>query len=250
MDKNPKYISEEQQELFERFLMGEMPFAEQISFKARLDDNDDLNISFEEFKTLFEMVEEAGFRNQLDNFHKQMEKSKETPVRQLKPNKRFTYQIAASVTILLAVGTFWFFNQQNSSEKLFDEYYSPDPGLPTVMGTNDNYAFYEAMVDYKQGNYDIAIAKWEKLLIQKPDNDTLNYFLGSAYLALEEPTRAVSFLEKAIQAKSSSFSNETQYYLGLIYLKSGKQQKAVEALNSSELQKAAELHQKLTAPKK
>ncbi|WP_273568025.1 tetratricopeptide repeat protein [Maribacter halichondriae] len=232
--------------------MGEMPIAEQLSFKARLADNDDLSKSFEEFKALFETVEEAALCEKLEDFHSSViEQKEETPTKTLNISKfRFNYRIAASVTILLAIGGFWFFNSQNSNEKLFNEYYSPDPGLPTVMGANDNYAFYEAMVDYKQGNYDIAIAKWEKLLVSKPENDTLNYFLGSAYLAIEEPTRAVSFLEKAIQAKSSSFRNEAHYYVGLIYLKSGKQQKAVEALNSSELQKAAELHQKLTASQK
>ncbi len=138
MDNYPKYISEQQQELFESYLMEEMSVQEQQSFEANLIDNLDLQKAFNEFKALFETVEEVGLRKKLENFHNTVEEK--TPVRSLNPLKnRFNYPVAASIVILISIGGFWWINRPSSNERLFNEYYKQDPGLPTVMGNNDNY---------------------------------------------------------------------------------------------------------------
>jgi predicted Zn-dependent protease len=242
MDKYLKYISQEQQELFERYLMGEMPVAEQLSLNSRLVDDDDLRKSLEEFRALFETVEEDGLRSKLEDIHQSIELEKDTTVRKLNTSKfQFNYRIAASIAILLVIGGFWFFNRQNPNEKLFNDYYSPDPGLPTVMGSNDNYDFYEAMVDYKQGKYDVAIEKWKKLLSSKPENDTLNYFLGSAYLAIGNEKQSIHHLRLTSKVKSSIFANEVYLFLGMAYLKNSELELAKQNLNLSDEDKAKEL---------
>ncbi|MGB5555524.1 MAG: tetratricopeptide repeat protein [Flavobacteriaceae bacterium] len=242
MENNPKYISEEQQELFERFLMHEMPVAEQLSFKTRLAEDENLQKSFNEFKVLFDTVEEAGLREKLESLHNAIEQEKKTPVIGLNASKfRFIYRIAASVVILLAIGGFWYFNRQSAGEKLFYNYYSPDPGLPTVMGNSDNYDFYEAMVDYKHGDYDKAIEKWNKLLAAKPHNDTLNYFLASAQIAKGNENSALNGFTKVIASRKSVFQNEAYFYLGLSYLKKGELPKAKEYLALSNLDLSKEL---------
>ncbi len=241
MDKYPKYISEEQQELFEHFLMDEMSVAEQLSFKARLADNKNLQKSFDEFKSLFEIVEETGLRDKLKDFHNLLENREKTPAKQLNPSKKwFNYRIAASITILVTMGL-WFFNRPNTNERLYDKYYTQDPGLPTVMGSTDNYDFYEAMVDYKQGHYKIAIGKWEKLLTQKPENDTLNYFLGVSHIANNQFERALEFLNKNKDNASSRFFDENNFYLGMTYLKMNQMNKAKTFLEKSEMPESKEV---------
>ncbi len=81
------------------------------------------------------------------------------------------------------------------------------------------------MVDYKQGNYDMAINKWEKLLAKKPENDTLNYFLGVSHLATGADNNAILFLKKVTNS-NSYFEKEARYYLGLAHLKNGEIDKA------------------------
>src|SRR5690606_36367030 len=103
-------------------------------------------------------------------------------------------KIAATLAILVSVGI-WALLQKSPGEKLYRQYFTPDPGLPTVMGNTDNFTFNEAMVYYKQGDYGAAIAQWEGLLPQKRDNDTLNYFLGAAHLAHGNVPEAIPFLE-------------------------------------------------------
>lgn len=233
MDKYPKYISKERQELFEDYLLGQMTAERKKSFETNLVKDLDLQNEFDEFKALFQTVEEAGMRAKLKEFHQDMDKNG-VPVRQLNPPRRkFNFRIAATVLLLLSVGGFWFFNRTDPYERLFKEYYTQDPGLPTVMGSNDNYEFYEAMVDYKQGHYDVAIEKWEKLLEKKPENDTLNYFLGSAYLANDNTQKSFPYLENVAGNDSSTFRDEALYYLGLGYLKIGRVADAAKILDRS-----------------
>lgn len=249
MDKYPKYISEERQELFERYLLGQMNAAEKESFETNIGEDAGLQDEFEEFNALFQTIEESGMRTKLNEFHQNIEKDN-IPVRQLDPPKRkFNFRIAATVLLLLSVGGFWFFNRADPNERLFHEYYTQDPGLPTVMGSNDNYEFYEAMVDYKQGNYAIAIEKWGKLLEKKPENDTLNYFMGSAYLANDNALRSLRYLEQVSNDKSSKFRDDALYYLALGYLKVNRKDAAEKTLKQAESARVIELMEELDKSK-
>jgi tetratricopeptide (TPR) repeat protein len=117
--------------------------------------------------------------------------------------------------------------------------------MVTAMGTNSNYEFDRGMVDYKTGAYQAAISRWEKLLAQKPDNDTLNYFLGSALLAIGDDELALSFLQKTLEMETGIFQKEASWYLGLSYLKSGNNAEAVKYLQNSGREEAAEIIEKL-----
>ena len=232
MDKYPNYISQEKQEEFEKYLLGNMHPEQETLFQQKLEANTELYAQFNEFKTLFSIIEEDGLRNALDDFHKDFEKKSTS-----KKSIFNRYNIAAGVAVLISLG-FWFLNQPTQGEKLFEEYFSPDPGLPTVMGSNNNYDFYEAMVDYKQGHYDVAIRKWKKLLVQKPENDTLNYFLGVAHLANDNPEVAISFLEYVNQLENSEFKKDNLFFLGMSYLKKGETGTAIKILKEINSEKS------------
>ncbi|MBC8767753.1 hypothetical protein H4O18_07090 [Arenibacter sp. BSSL-BM3] len=242
MDKYPKYISQEKQELFERYLLNEMDKAEQLAFLAKLDADASLNAEFNEFKKLFSAVEEASLHERMNEYHKTFEtySSKEATSKKRFPF-RINYGIAASVILLLSLGGIWYFNGGNKTEKLFDEFYSPDPGLPTVMGDTNNYDFYEAMVAYKHGDYDQAIEKWKKLLVTKQQNDTLNYFLASAQMAIGDEKAANAGFLKVIANKGSVFEDEAYFYLGLEALKRGAIPEAKSLLELSKKEASKEL---------
>ncbi len=225
MENDPEHLSQEQQERFERFLMDRMDPAERARFLKALDSDTDLALRFDDFKTLFRAVEEDALRNNLEDIHDQVTR---TPTRIQRP--KFNYmRMAATVAVLIALGIF-FLNRKSANERLYDTYFTPDPGLPTVMGTTDNFAFYDAMVNYKQGQYKTAIGKWEKLLATKPRNDTLNYFLGSAYMADGETPKAIPFFEHALQTTNSVFTNDILYYLAMAKLKQNDRSGALEHL--------------------
>lgn len=245
MENNPTTYSEEQLELFDRYLMHRMDASERDAFEQRLKYDHKLNETFKEYGRMVHVVEESALKEKLDNFHAAVdsEKSKVVPI---KIPKRFNFLVAASIIFLIGLGSLLIFNLQ--SQSLFDEYFTPDPGLPTVMGSSDNYDFYEAMVDYKRKNYSDAITKWENLLVQKPQNDTLNYFLGSAFLASGQEGSSIKFLEKTASDENSVFYKEANFYLGLAYLKMEEESRAKVHLKNSNSKAANELILKMTNP--
>ncbi|MCK0132640.1 tetratricopeptide repeat protein [Flavobacteriaceae bacterium F08102] len=242
MDTYPNNITQEQQETFERMLLGQMNPKEKAEFNAKLNDDLLLKQQFEEFKELFFVIEEKGLRNTLDVFHNNLKEKSNVTIGT--KTKFYWRQIAASIVVLVSLGV-WFLNRPSPNEKLFQNYFTIDPGLPTVMGNNANYDFYEAMVDYKQGNYDVAIDKWEKLLRTNQDSDTLNYFLGSAYLAKGNADKAIDFFRKTLNVDMSVFSKEANYYLALSELKNNNTEEAIKHLKMVEDEKSEELLRKL-----
>ena len=113
------------------------------------------------------------------------------------------------------------------------------------MSSSNNFPFYDAMVNYKQGEYAIAISKWEKIEQKSPDNDTINYFLGVAYLAHQNVEKAVPYLSKTINNSNSVFLEDAYFYLGLAYLKSDKKEKAKQAFQKSKSEKSQEILKRL-----
>ncbi|RIV73125.1 tetratricopeptide repeat protein [Flagellimonas aequoris] len=235
------YISQEHQETFERYLMDQMGDQERSRFLENLEQDAQLMHQFKEFKALFHSVEETALRESMESFHSELE----SPSEKITKGRDFPiYKIAAVITVLVAMGL-WFLYQKDPNEKLYQEYFTADPGLPTVMGNSSNYAFYEAMVDYKQGHYKTAISKWQQLWAAKKDNDTLNYFLGSAYLADGEATKAISFFDRVVENEQASFKNEAAFYQGLAHLKNGDPQAALKSLEKAQDEKSRELIKKL-----
>ncbi|WP_318345545.1 tetratricopeptide repeat protein [Flagellimonas baculiformis] len=244
MDKEPTYWTLEEQDLFERYLLDGMDAQERAAFESQLQSDSNLNTKFLEFKGLFRTIEEEGLRSKLNDFHKQLED--DAQIRPLHTTSyRLLFRVAAAIALLIALGGIWYFYIPNANERLFNAYFTPDPGLPTVMGNSDNYDFYEAMVDYKQGNYTTAAQKWENLLSQKMDNDTINYFLGAVYLANEEPSKAIPYFDRVLGNTQSSFQSEAAYYKGLAHLKNNEVEAALKSLEQTSDEKGRELAKKL-----
>ncbi len=113
------------------------------------------------------------------------------------------------------------------------------------MGVTDHYEFEKAMVDYKTGQYEEAIAAWNKLLLKNPGNDTLNYFIGSALMADKEFKQAKIYFDKVIEFPASVFIQNARWYKALILLKEGNKKEALELLKLTEHPKKEALIHKL-----
>lgn len=230
-------ISQERLEQIERYLDNKMDEMELIHFKNELSINRNLAQQVEDIKSLIFGIETFVLKEKLDGFHKDIPDTQP----EIKYKNQFSKFMAIAASIVILLGGFWFFNQ-NPNIKLFDTYFSPDPGLPTTMSSNDNYEFYEAMVNYKQGKYKTAIEKWEAI---ETKNDTINYFLGVAHLANKNEKKAIRYLEKAAKIKDFPFLSDTYYYLGLAYLKADNVELAKKNLNFSTIDNSKKILSKL-----
>lgn len=240
--ENENNISQELLETIERYLKGTMSSDEHTSFELQMEMDAKLRQQVDDTRIIFSGIRKAVLKDKLNVVHKKIIQDRkiipDNAPKVFKPYFR-TLTIAASVLIL--IGGFWFFNQQPNNEKLFEQFFEPDRGLATVMSTTDNYDFDDAMVDYKNEKYDVAIQKWNVLLKSKPKNDTLNYFIGVAHLANKNEVKAIDYLKKTIEVENGAFALDAYYYLGLAQLKLNNAQAAIANFQKNNSPKSKEI---------
>jgi predicted Zn-dependent protease len=240
-----KDISQEEFERIEAYLNNSLSKEDLLIFENRLQNEEGFAAKVEDIKTVLTGIETQALKEQLNEFHEDIiTQEKETIQFNPKVKSLQWRKIAVAAALIIAAGSFWFLNR-NSNDQLYANFYSPDPGLPTTMSSTDNYEFYEAMVSYKQGHYKDALNTWTNQLKTKVDNDTLNYFIGSALLADKKENDAISYLKEVANNDDSVFKNDAFYYLGLAYLKNNNKEKAIEYLSKSDFTKAKDLLKKL-----
>lgn len=250
MSFESEHISQEDLEAIERYLRDRMNDSDRAAFEERMNNDEQFQKAVTFYADLTEGIETASLKSTLEIYHSEMEQAAELEewTQAAESTKRYPfvkYLVAAS--LLLVVGlTVWIIAfQQNSQQQLFAAYFEPDPGLITPMSSTDQYDFYSGMIDYKREDYEQAIAKWEPLLNENPRNDTLNYFLGVAELASGAENEAMPYLKNTLETSESAFIDEAYFYLGLAYLKDGNIEAAIQTLQQSDLEQAAELRAKL-----
>jgi tetratricopeptide (TPR) repeat protein len=208
-------LSEKDFERIEDFLLGRMSESEKINFEKSIQEDSALAQAVKEQKNLITAIESEGMRADLESIHDELYGSNSQ-----KRRPYLLFSAAASLAVLIGFG-FWFFFLNESDADLIAEYAYIDPGLPVPMSATDSYDFYDAMVDYKTEDYNIAIEKWTPLLSDDPGNDTLNYYIGAAFFNLSEYDKANPYLKKVALSENSTFSHKANYMLFLSDWRSG-----------------------------
>lgn len=211
-------------DLIERYLLNRMTAEEKAAFEEQLKNDSDLRSEKDSLSELILGVESLHLKNKLSG--RKIGGVSKSKVVEMKPKSVFSIQklaIAASIAAIFFCG-WWFMKPSlNSEDQLFAQAFNTDPGLPTPMSETINYTFFDGMVEYKMENYDKAIEQWSS----SPGNigvDTLNYYLGMAYLNKNNYSAAIEKLKDI--GSESAFSQKSQWYQLNILI---KEQKYAEA---------------------
>jgi tetratricopeptide (TPR) repeat protein len=232
-------ISEEEFLSIERYLRKEMSDLERMQFLLRLNASQSLREKTEASRLMFIGIAEAALEGKLQNFHLDHATKPKAKVFAMK------YWAAAAAVLVLIISVTWLLTRPTENEKIYSELFQADPGLITSMGATEDYVFNHAMVDYKSGNYNKAISSWESLRKQSPNSDTLNYFLGVAWMADDKAAESVPFLEKVVSQSESSFREDAVWYLALAYIRLDSKEKAVSLLEKNPSARTNELLSRL-----
>ncbi len=231
--KNNISISDEELIIIEQFLTGKLAGQDLEAFQEKLSVDTGWQKKVEWVKLTILGIKEVALSEEL----KKVKLNHSTAIIRNISRKRIALiaslsAVAISLSVVFlsiwASGVF-----KKSNEKLFAKFYTPDSGLMTAMGVTDSYDFDVAMINYKSGEYEKAIKAWGSLREGHESNDTLNYFIGSSYLALNQAPQAVSYFEKVLEKKDGVFFYDTQWYLGLALIKSGKEKEAIPHITLS-----------------
>ncbi len=235
--ENTDNITPELLETIDRYITDEMNESERTAFETRMASDKKLAALVKEMQQLVSAVETVALREQLEEFHNSIAQPTDDKVKKLHPVSHYKRPMrwiySAAAVLLVLMGIFYFTNMDSPSERIFARNFVPDPGLPTTMSTTSDYDFFDAMVNYKREEYTLAIDKWEKLLAEKPQNDSLNYFLGVSYLAIDDAETAQKYLDKLQAHSESIFSEDAVYYRALALIKKDELAQAAQLLRDN-----------------
>lgn len=180
-------------------------------------------------KKVGEEIEDSIRQLKIKEFHKLTRAEEEDSEIKDTTNKKIRSNtvwltIAAAIALLFCI--FWMMDHSTTPEKIFANNFKADIGLPLKMSKTSELSFYEGMLDYKQENYTEAIVKWQILLESKPENDTLNYFLGVTHLALGNATKSLKYLKTQNRFQQGIFKEDAAWYAALASIKEGKFEEA------------------------
>jgi Tetratricopeptide repeat len=207
-------------EAIEAYVLERMPNEERAAFERRMADDASLREEVELERENIQAVELGVLTRILKGM------THEDQLAEQGTTHRGRVLMYAAMVAAIVTGTIWWMTRAPLTARLYAENFTPDPGLPVTMGTGSHTAFADAMVAYKLGDHAEARAKWRPLLAMEPGNDTLRYYLASAWLSENNTAQAIPLLEELVQEPASIFNKRAQWYLLLAYLHDGETAKA------------------------
>ena len=221
MEDYKDHIDQELFEQIEAYLLDSMTTEERSRFETQLAADPSLQKELELQRQLLSIVSVESFNAA----------PKSAPGHTAKLRSISKWYWAAAAVVLFISG-FWFFqNQTATPQKLANQYFSPDPGLPVTMSSSSQYQFYDGMVSYKEADYEKAIAIWKSIATTNRQSDTLQYFIGVTYLNRDHYNDALQQLLPLAEG-NSKWKEKASWYLSLIYLKLNQPQKAQKWLQT------------------
>jgi hypothetical protein len=197
-------------ERIDAYLNGEMSPEEVRAFEVEMENDAALKEAVELEQTLMDGIFAANLRAELEEIAKE-ERSANTGGKVVRLGQ--WRQIAVAASVLLLVGFFFWWNIQGGEQSpAFANIYSPDPGLPVVMGEMDEGIFNEAMVSYKEGEIQKAKTAFE-VLCAGAEVDKYCFYLAQTLIQEEKYASAVIHLEKVVADTNSDFRQKAQWHL-------------------------------------
>lgn len=201
-------LSDTEEQLFQEYIENDPSFANDIPF-------------YEGLNYAFAKADYEQTKAQLHSFYKEEKRSSWRK-----------WSIAATVLVLIGLGSLWYVNAIDSSEKLYAQYFEPYKNVvqPIVRGEAVKTTRELAFKAYDEGNYKEAIIHLNALLNDTP-KAILALYKANAQLQLDQTEAAIATLESQIK-KTDTVYAEAQWYLALSYLKLENETTAKSHLNT------------------
>jgi len=94
-----------------------------------------------------------------------------------------------------------------------------------VSAEQDDSALKAGISYYQQNDLQKASEYFSEILQRNPDNAYANYYLGAIFVKIDDPVKAIVYLEKAAQSKEEIDGLDA--YLSSVYVKAGMFEKAL-----------------------
>ena len=224
MDKNRHLIS--------KYLEGELDPGEAARFEETLLEDHELQEELDLYREVDDALadtEVLELRAQLDELHEELTPQFER--RNKKSSKRvLRYAVAASVAVVISLGTYSLFFKKIPDNKIVSQFYKPyDVTLVNRSANNDlDVTLRSALLKYENREYTEAIKLFQKALEINPKMVASNLYTGISYFEIQKYRKADKSLSKVIEQNDNLYIEQAEWYLGFCYLKLNENEKARE----------------------
>lgn len=132
------------------------------------------------------------------------------------------YRALAAGLAVLVVCTLVFFLKNQDPKNLYEAYYQPYPMYLTtrsVISTDET--LNQAIGAYEQENYESAWSLFLNILVDDPDDMGVMFYTAMSALQIERYPDAVAGLKKVVKQGENIYAVPAEWYLGLVYIKTG-----------------------------
>jgi tetratricopeptide (TPR) repeat protein len=224
-------------EMLTRYLDNELDAGQRQVVESALSGNDELQQQLQRLQLAKQAFKQFATRQKIASIHQEM--MKELPRRQPAGFVRYlriTMRFAALLLVLLLVAGVVQYSLLDA-ERLYRSHYDA-----YTLGTSRDDANIPAIEQaYRRNDMLQVIALYESGSAQ--GRQPADHFLaGQAYLATDNPQKAIPAFEAQLQANASrtskSYQDDAEYYLALAWLKAGRADKALPLFQLVHNQKA------------
>lgn len=216
--------------MISKYLEGEMDPIEASGFEESLENNPELKEEvdlYREVESAIADTEVLDLRAQLDEIHEelspQLEKLKK------KSSKRvLRYAVAASIAVIISLGTYSLFFKKVNNNKIVSEFYKPYDVTLVNRSANDHIIplMREALYKYENHEYREAVSLFQEILEVKPEMTASYLYSGISYMELKEYVNAKRSLNAVIEHNDNLYIEQAEWYLGMVYLLTNEKEKA------------------------
>ncbi len=148
--------------------------------------------------------------------------------------KNLVWYAAASVVVLLVVFTSMMRNKAYSDEQLYASYYQPYKSGKNISrsAVTSSNALNSALLELDRGNYPGALKWLESAAVTEKNGYSVNFFSGIAFQELGEYHKAISSFSEVVREGDNLLVEQSEWYIGLCYLRIEERQKAITQFRS------------------
>lgn len=221
MEEYKDHIDQELFEQIEAYLLNTLSPEERSRFEKQLAADPSLQKELDLQRQLLAIATIESFKTD--------QQAKPTLPAKVKPISKWWW--AAAAMLVLISGIWYLQSKSVSPQQLANHYFIPDPGLPVTMSSTRQYQFYDGMVSYKEADYDKALSIWKSIAQNNNSSDTVQYFIGVAYLNTDQYNDALQQLLPIAEGKGK-WKDKAAWYLSITYLKLNQPKKAANWLKT------------------
>lgn len=219
-----------------QYLDNELEPGQRQLIESELPNDPELQQQLERLSLAKQALKQYARREKVTAIHREMMKdlSGKQPKRGLLRYLRATMRIAALLLVLILIAGIVQYSLLDS-DRLYDSHYDT-----FTLGTSrDNNNLPPLEQAYRQNNMQRVIALYENTGANQPAD---HFLAGQAYLAIDNPQKAITAFEAQLQAnafkKLKPYQDDAEYYLALAWLKAERADKALPLFQRIHDQKA------------